>query len=223
MRYLPLAATLAVICVIGISAALLPSQAADDPSAGIVALDITGLPKALYCLDTRTDPPTVTPLTLVPIGPAPGPVPEPDPTPDADLTKSIVAAVEKIPADDSRHAVALQLAKVYEMLAGQTIPADKTIVAVNTIVKMMILDDVTEWSGVLDVVNEALGKCKTEAEADAVLVAASSAISSTVPAGDLSTDDAYKEAAGKYGLDWEKFLEKLIQLLTVLLPLIIGA
>lgn len=184
----------------------------------IVAVDITGVGDGRYVLEISGSVATVTPLTLLTVGPVPpGPGPGPGPEP-SEFSKVVVVEVNKIAANDSRHAAALKLSKTYEMLADQTIPADKTVEAVNTIAKLALGSDAATWSGVTAVVNQALGKCTTEAAADAVLNGAASAIASTVPS---SGDEDMAAVAERYGLDWEKFLSFLMDLLIKLLPLLI--
>lgn len=144
-------------------------------------------------------------------------VPDPVVPPNSAFAKAVIAEVNKLAATEKRHECALKLSKTYEMLAGQTIAVDKTVEAVSTITTLALSSDAAAWSGVFGVVTAELAKCKTEAEADKILTAAGEAVGSTVPdAGDE------KAAAERYGFDWDKFMEFLMQLLTVLLPLIIG-
>lgn len=136
--------------------------------------------------------------------------------PQTDLAAQIVAEINKVPVSDKRHEVALKLSKTYEMLAGQKLPPSKAAEAVKTIVSLALGSDSGVLSGACSVVNAALGKATTEAAVSDVLKQAADAVGSTVPS---AGDEA--ETAAKYGIDWEKFLAFLMQLLTMLLPLII--
>lgn len=155
-------------------------------------------------------------LAFPPSGPVVPPV-DPPVTPVNDLTQAITAAVNAVPAGDKRNAAALKLSKIYEMLAGQKLPPAKAVEAVNTIVNLGLGSDKETLAGVYSVVNAALGKCTTEAAVSAVLTEAADAVGASVPA---SGDE--RQTAEKYGIDWDKFLSFIMQLLTVLLPIILA-
>lgn len=134
------------------------------------------------------------------------------------FAKSVADAVAKIPVSDKRHEAALKLSKTYQMLAGQTLPPAKAVEAVDKIVAMVLsASDVATWAGVSSEVTAALAKCTTESAVSAVLNEASVAVGASVPA---SGDDE-KATAELYGIDWDAFMKFLMQLLTMLLPLII--
>jgi len=146
------------------------------------------------------------------------PVVDPVVPPVSTLTKTIASRIASIPATDKRHEVALKLSKTYQMLAGQTLPPAKVVEAVDKIVAMVLsASDVATWAGVSSEVTAALAKCTTESAVSAVLNEASVAVGASVPA---SGDDE-KATAELYGIDWDAFMKFLMQLLTMLLPLII--
>lgn len=217
-RELAISISVGALLAFGICAAVLrpavqAQQPAQDPlgDAPLVVVIKTGQQYFLFSVTGGVA--TVTAIEVVDLIPNPDPPPQPPPS---ELSAVIVAEVEKIAENDARHAAALKLSATYEMLADQTIPVGKTASAVNTIANLALSSDAATWSGVTAVVNAALGKCATEAAADAVLKNVSGAIASTVPsAGDTA------EAAARYGLDWEKFLAFLMDLLIKLLPLLI--
>jgi hypothetical protein len=82
--------------------------------------------------------------------------------------------------------------------------------------------DKAAWGGVLAVVNTAVGKASTAADCAGVFDSAAMAVLSTVPASGDGSDEAMQAAAERYGFDWTSFMEFLMKLLTVLLPLIIS-
>ena len=189
------------------------------PTAQRTGIDITGQ-QGTFLLTINGSQVTLEPYTIVvPNGPNP-PVPPVPPAP-SDLTAKIVAEVAKIPANEARHGVALKLSKTYEMLAQQSIPPDKAVNAISTITRLALgTTDANTWQGVLTLVNGSIGNCISESACDAKLLEASQAISSTIPASDIG--DGEQAAAELYGIDWDAFLSFLMQLLTMLLPLIIG-
>jgi hypothetical protein len=166
-----------------------------------------------------------------PVVPTPTPEPKPDPTP-SNLSKDIKAKIALMPANDKRHEGALKLSKTYQMLGEQKLPPAKAVEAVNTIVSLALGADAQAWSEVGSVVSAALGRCVTEAAVSAVLIEAADAVLSTVPASDAAVaqmqgglkageTDEMKALGEKYGIDWAAFMAMLVQLMTVLLPLII--
>ena len=160
---------------------------------------------------------SLVPLPIIkPSGPVPPPPPPPPPVDD--LSKAVTAEINKIPATDARHAAAMKLAKTLEVLAQQAIPPDKTVSAVTTIANLALGSDAQAWSSVLAVVNSALGKCTTELACDTVLTQAAAAVTATVP---TSADGDINALAEAYGFDWDKFLDFLMQLIMLLLPLFI--
>jgi hypothetical protein len=154
---------------------------------------------------------------ISPDGPVVPPPVVPPPVVPATLTKAVTDAVNAIPSSDKRNAAALKLSKVYGMMAGQKLPPAKAVEAVNTIVNLGLGADSKTLEGVYAVVNAALGKCTTDAAVSAVLSEAADAVGATVPA---SGDE--HQTAEKYGIDWDKFMSFIMQLLTVLLPIILA-
>lgn len=183
---------------------------------GVTAIDITGIQNGQYVLTIRGGVATISPLTLLTLTPGPGP--GPNLQPNDELSKAVIAEVNKIPASDQRHGAALKLSKTLEMLADQTIPANKTVEATNTIVKLALGSDATTWSAVTARISEALSKCTTEAQADAVLDTAANAVMSTIPA---SMEASNAELAKRFGIDWDVFLKFIMELIVKLLPLLI--
>jgi len=213
MRTAFVAAAVGVLCLGAATMGQAPK--ADGPR---VLLDVTGYQSGKYLLTIEGSAVTIEAATVIdPYSPDPDvPVP-PQPEPDSDFVKVVVGAVQAIPESDARHAAALKLAKTYEMLAGQDIPVDKVVNAVETIAKLALQADAKAWEGVRKVVETRLGQCQTEADCDKILAEATEAIESTIPASEL--DPA--AAAESYGFDWDTFLDFLMKLLTMLLPLII--
>lgn len=155
-------------------------------------------------------------LAFPPAGPI---VPPDDPVvpPGTPFAQAVTAAVNAIPATDQRHAAALKLAKVYEALAGQKLPPAKAVEAISTIINLGLGKDSKVLEGVYSVVNAAVAKCADEAAVSAVLAQAAEAVQATVPA---SGDE--KAAAERYGIDWDKFLTFIMDLLVKLLPIILA-
>lgn len=158
----------------------------------------------------------------------------PNPPVPSDLAKAIVAAVNAIPVNDARHTAALKLAAVCQVIGGQVAdgkihPTDAA-QALSLVAKAALAKDATAWSGVLTVIESALTKATTADASAKVFSAAGAAVLSTVPnsadavatlqSGPLKDNAAFKSLAQKYGFDWDTFLAFLIQLLTLLLPLI---
>lgn len=163
--------------------------------------------------------------TLVPFGtqPIPTPDPTPDPTPVSDLSKAVVAEINKIPVSDKRHTAAMKLTATYQMLGGQVrdgkIHPTNAVAAADLICPIALGADGKQapWPGVFSVVNAAVGKAGTVEATAAVFDEAATATLSTVPAsGDLEA------TAERYGFDWTSFLAFLMQLLQILLPLIVS-
>ncbi len=158
------------------------------------------------------------------VGPSDPVVPPPVIVPDSDLKKQIVAAVNQIPATDARHTAALKLSAVYQALAGKvrdgTIPPGSAVTAVDLLGKAALgTADAKTFAPVIAVVDAALSKATTATAIAGILTEAADAVASTVPA---SGDESMGALATRYGFDWDKFLEFIMQLLQVLLPLIIS-
>ncbi len=167
-----------------------------------------------------------------------GPNPPVPPEPVSDLAKNVVAAVNKLPANDARHSAAMKLAAVCQVLGeqvgtGKIHPTDSA-QAFQLIGKAALAKDATTWGNVLGVIESALTKATTADAAAKVLNTAGSAVLSTVPdssdavetmtgGGPLKDNQAFKALAEKYGFDWNAFLQFVMQLLTLLLPLITWA
>lgn len=153
--------------------------------------------------------------------------PTPTPTPVDEFSKAVVAAVNKIPATDARHAAAMKLSAVCQVLGeqvtgGKIHPTDGA-QAFQLIGKAALAKDAKTWTNVLEVIETALTKATTAESSADVLTTAGVAVLSTVPAAGDGTTETMRAAAEKYGFDWDKFLEFLMQLLVLLLPLITWA
>ncbi len=161
------------------------------------------------------------------------PTPPPPPVPVDELSKAVTAAVNTIPATDARHAAALKMAAICQVLGGQISagkihPTDAA-QALQLIGKAGLGKDAKTWEPVLAVIESALSKATTAEASAKVLDTAGAAVLATVPASDAAVatmqaggedNAAFKSLAEKYGFDWNKFLEFIMQLLMVLLPLI---
>lgn len=158
-------------------------------------------------------------VAFPPSGPIVPPVP-PTP-PQSDMTKAIKEAVNAIPANDKRHETALKLTATYQMIAEQVrtdkIPLVSASEATSLISKVAIGSEATKWAAVMAIVNLELTKATSLSAAAGILDQAAAAVSSSVPdAGDMDA------AAERYGFDWNTFMQFLMELLKVLLPLIVS-
>ena len=164
-------------------------------------------------------------LSFPPNGPVVPPVtPDVPPVvPTTEFQKRVGDAVMSIPASDARHQAALKLTATYQMLAGQVkdgkIATANAVAAADLICPIALGTDKGAWAPVFSVVNDAVSKAGTPEATAKVFTDAADAVLSTVPA---SGDGDMKAAATRYGFDWDKFMEFLMQLLQILLPLIIS-
>lgn len=171
---------------------------------------------------------------IVPFGaPTPTPEPEPQPEPTTSLTKAVVAEINKIAANNARHAAATKLGKSYEMLAGQTVSPAKAVDVSRAVVAFMLTStEAQSLAGAVSVVNAALAKCTTDAAVSAVFSEAGAACVSTVPNSEAALSqmgtklkagetDEFKALGERYGIDWAAFMQMLVQFMTVILPIIL--
>ena len=164
-------------------------------------------------------------LAFPPNGPVVPPVtPDVPPVvPTTEFQKRVGDAVMSIPASDARHQAALKLTATYQMLAGQVkdgkIAPANAVAAAELICPIALGTDKAVWAPVFSVVNDAVSKAGTPEATAKVFTDAADAVLSTVPA---SGDGDMKAAATRYGFDWDKFMEFLMQLLQILLPRIIS-
>jgi hypothetical protein len=157
-----------------------------------------------------------------------GPVVPPDgpvvPPVVSDFSKAVVAAVNTLPVSDKRHIAATKLTATYQMLAGQIkdgkIHPTQAVKAAELICPIALGADGKDWSGVFTVVNAAVAKAGTPADCAGVFDSAATAVLSTAPASSDGTAMTLAAAAEQYGIDWNAFLAFLMQLLTLLLPLL---
>lgn len=167
-----------------------------------------------------------------PVPPTPDPVPDPVP-PVSDLSKAIVAEINKISPSDARHMAAVKLGTVYEAVGGEKVPPAKAVeVAVKGVTLMLTTAEMTMMAPVVSLVNAALTKCTTEADVSAVFLEAGTACVSTVPNSESALaqmgtklqageTDELKALGERYGIDWSAFMQMMMQFLTVILPLIL--
>lgn len=175
----------------------------------------------------------------IPTPPFPPPddpvVPPTPPVPVDELSEAVTAAVNTIPATDARHAAALKMSAICQVLGsqistGKIHPTDGP-QALQLIGKAGLGKDAKTWEPVLAVIESALAKATTAEASAKILETAGAAVLATVPdsdaavatmqaGGEIGENAAFKSLAEKYGFDWDKFLEFLMQLLMLLLPLI---
>jgi hypothetical protein len=175
-----------------------------------------------------------------PVVPPPDdPVVPPPVVPVATLTKAVTDAVNAIPASDKRHAAAVKVSGLYQMIGSKveddTLPFASAGAAVAWMLKPAIgVSDAATWDGVNAVVEKALSGCQTKAACVTALNQAASAVTSTVPASEkacaalepgimLGDNKAFQELAKVYGIDWNAFLMTLLELFLKFLPHIISA
>ena len=156
-----------------------------------------------------------------------GPVVPPDdpivPPPTTEFSKAVTTAALLIPVSDKRHTAAMKLTATYQMLGGQVkdgkIHPANAVAAADMICPIALGVDGKAWQGVFSVVNAELAKAGDAAACASVFDAAATAVLSTVPA---AADGDMQAAAQRYGFDWDVFMEFLMKLLVMLLPLIIS-
>lgn len=162
-----------------------------------------------------------------------GGVVPPPPPPVEGLTKAVVAEIEKVAANDARHAAATKLGAAYNALGGATIPAAKAVEVANAMIAMALTSaEQKMMAGVTGVVNTALAKCTTDAAVSATFREAGVACVSTVPASEKAVaqmksdlaaadQDELKSLGERYKIDWTAFMQMVMQFITVVLPIIL--
>lgn len=178
------------------------------------------------------DGPVVPPVVVPPVTPPVIP-------PVNSFAANVTAVVNAIPVSEQRHAAAVKICGVYQMVGSKveddTLPFASAGSAVSWLLKPAIgATDAATWAGVNAIVEAKLNGCQSKADSLAALNTAASSVLATAPKSEaavaalepgvmLDDNETFQTLAKAYGFDWNVFLMTLLELfMKYFLPMIIS-